>query len=93
MKDTFEKKFKKLYPKKRLLAIQLNGFSHSVIYDSGKRDTPIEQSEFSGYMTDHERAYYGEDEQNKLATLFEGVGHTSYQNNAKEIVYIMPEDR
>jgi hypothetical protein len=29
----------------------------------------------------------------KLKTIFEGIGHQTYQNNAKELIYVRPDER
>ena len=88
MKNEFAKKFKDNFPGKRLLAIQLDGFSHRVVFDNGTKNSDIVYLEYSNYMSPSERSDKG-----PLANLFKGVGHASYQNNAKEILYVRPEDR
>lgn len=82
-KKLFQKRFKELYPKKRLLAIQLNGFSHRVFYDDGKKNNDIQIEEYSAYTGNN----------GLVKELFKGFGHTFYQNNAEEIIYVMPNKR
>lgn len=82
MKKEFQERFKKAFPEHRLLAVQLNGFSHKAFCDKGP-NTDIEVMEYSGYMANDP----------DLTSVFQGVGHSSYQNNAQEIVYIMPKER
>lgn len=84
MKEQIQKRFKELFPNKRLLAVQLDGFSHRVIYDEGTRSSKITAEEWSGYC---------DSKDSNLAKLFEGVPHYTYQNNAQEIIYIDPKDR
>ena len=93
-KDLFKQRFEKLYPGKRLLAIQLDGFTHSVYYDDLKgKEKPIKgkchKDIYTGCMGQVEANSYG---MNSTAVnkLFEGYPNYAYQNNAKEIVYIRP---
>jgi len=91
MKQEFAKRFKKEFPKLRLLAVQLNGFSHKVICDDNKASTKPLFLEFSGYLSPCEIG--DKDLHAKLSRIFSGVGHTSYQGNAQEIVYVHPHER
>jgi hypothetical protein len=95
MKKEFKEKFDSLFSGYRLLAIQLNGFSHSAIVDKGNASSRIERWEFTNYMGTAEKIAYGEnmDMDKKLSILFDGYGHLSYQHNAKELVYINPNER
>jgi len=86
MKKLLKKRFKTSFPGKRLLAIQLDGFSHRVIYDGGRASDPVQKKEFSGCMPEGNF-------DNGARYLFEGIGHNQYQNNAKEIIYILPKER
>lgn len=86
MKTELKKKFKLLYPNKRLLAIQLNGFSHKVFYDEGTAESHVQTDEFSGCMPEGNWKI-------EATKLFNGIGHNSYQGNAKEYVYINPTQR
>ena len=86
MKAKLKKAFKLAYPEKRLLAIQLNGFSHKVFYDSGTKDSCVKCDEYSGCMP--EGRWSG-----GASLLFAGIGHNQYQGNAQEIVYVLPERR
>lgn len=90
MKNEMEKLFKELYEGKRILAIQLNGFSHKVFYDSGTTNSDVIIEEHSGYLSEYERTGRFTP---KVQKLFDGIGHLSYQNNPVEIVYVNPEDR
>lgn len=87
MKEKLQKRFKKVYPKNyRLLAIQLNGFSHKVFFDLGKKTDPVQCQEFSHCMPEGNWAQTSKD-------LFMDIGHNAYQNNAKEFCYILPKER
>ena len=86
MKAKLKKVFKKAYPTKRLLAIQLNGFSHKVFYDAGTKESPVKCDEFSGCMPEGNWSC-------GASQLFAGVGHNQYQCNAQEIVYTLPKER
>lgn len=84
-KDNIAKRFAEVYPGKRLLAVQLNGFSHSLYYDDGTSESSIQQDDMSGW-TD----IPGGEKASQVLGL---IGHAPYQNNAVEYVYVMPEDR
>lgn len=88
MKQELLKKFKKDFQGKRLLAIQLNGFSHKAFYDDGTKNSNIQVFEYSGYMSDCERS-----KEDNTRDLFKGIGHLQYQNNPKEIIYVHPSER
>lgn len=83
MNNTLKERFEKVFKGKRLLAIHLDGFSHSIFFDSGNKDSMIEREEYSGYTHNTKELEY----------VFQGIGHLSYQNNAKEIVYVYPNKR
>lgn len=93
--------FQKHFPDKRLLAIQLDGFSHNVVYDDIPK-TPkahsvsasfcCSEEEWLGYCnTEEERA------KAKAARAFlKEIGydsHACYQGRAVEIVYVEPNER
>jgi hypothetical protein len=86
-KEKWLEKFTKAYGKKaRLLAVRLDGFTHKVFFDLGTKTSAVTRHEFSGCMP--------EGRWNKKAEeLFKDVGHSSYQGNPEEIVFVMPEDR
>lgn len=93
MKTLFEARFdtayrqNKLYGKRaRLLAVQLNGFSHKVFFDYGSAGTEVVCQNYSGCMPENPgpaSAQY----------LFKDVAHQCYQGQPKEIIYILPKDR
>lgn len=93
-RDIFKERFERLYEGKRLLAVQLDGFTHRVIYDDFKgNEKPIRdkiQTEvFSGCMGNEEARSYGMNS-DRVIEFFEGYPNYKYQNNAQEIVYVMP---
>lgn len=88
MKQELLKKFKKDFQGKRLLAIQLNGFSHKAFYDDGTKNSNIQVFEYSGYMSSWERS-----KDDNTRDLFKGIGHHKYQHNPKEIIYVHPSER
>ena len=83
-RQEFQARFKELYPKKRLLAIQLNGFNHAVFFDD--KDSGITVERYSPYSE-----VTGQTQQSKM--LFEGYPTYAYQGQPKEIVYVHPEER
>jgi hypothetical protein len=90
-KQTFKTRFKELFPELRLLAIQLNGFSHKAYFDNGNKQSGIQSYEFSNYLSVSEIDNHSTND--KFKSLFSGYANFSYQNNAVEIVYITPDKR
>lgn len=86
MKKELLERFNGLYPKSRLLAIQLNGFSHKVFYDNGKAGSTIKVEEHSGY-------HLIGDVGSKVSKLLGSIAHYSYQGNPEEIIYVKPDER
>jgi hypothetical protein len=86
LKNTIKERFEKEFANKRLLAVHLDGFSHSVIFDSGSSDDSIEQLNYSLYTS-------MSDSDDKLKVIFEGVSHYSYKHNATELLYVSPQER
>ena len=93
-KQIFKQRFEENYKGKRLLAIQLNGFTHTVFYDNKKKGEKVEKENisidrYSGCMGQTEANGYGMNN-TAVSKLFEGYPNYAYQNNAKEIVYVKP---
>lgn len=86
MRKILKERFEKLYPDRRLLAIQLNGFYHSVFYDYGDATERIQVGKFSHYDSQQPSLQVEK-------ALFFDVYHSPYQNNAIEYVYLMPNER
>ena len=95
------KKFQEFFPGKRLLCIQLDGFSHRVIWDDVPRTPKAHCVDISFCMGEaEEQAYCRSDEDRRLHKAGRDflralgfAGHSSYQNNPTEIIYVDPEDR
>ncbi len=87
LKSTFQKRFDQLYPNKRLLGVQLDGFSHKIYADDGTGEGQVEviryipQAPEQGYITP------------ETTKFFEGHPNSKYQGNAKEIIYVRPDQR
>ena len=96
-KEELKKRFNEYFKGYRLLAIQLDGFTHRVIFDCGSAKSEVIGLNFSNCMGKNEFLTYNKNISDKvyydLVNLFEGFPHFSYQNNAKEFVYIRPEER
>ena len=87
MKNKLLKRFKKAFcPSYRLLAVHLNGFSHSVFFDKGNKKSDVSRLEFSGCAP--EISF-----DPRVKELFEGVPHYCYQGAPEEIIYILPNNR
>jgi hypothetical protein len=87
LKATFQDRFSKLFPNKRLLGVQLDGFSHKIYADDGTGEGEVEviryipQAPEQGYITP------------ETTKFFEGHPNHKYQGNAKEIIYVRPNQR
>ena len=84
--EVFENNFRTIFPNKRLLAGKLDGFSHSVWFDSGNSETEIEQEKFSGCMPEGNWSA-------KSQLLLAKYPHHCYQNDPQSYVWIKPDDR
>lgn len=93
--------FQRFFPNKRLLAIQLDGFSHNIVYDDVPKSEKAHVITVSFCMgAAEELSYCGTEDERKLQTAGRGFleyiglnSHAGYQNNPKEIIYVLPEDR
>jgi hypothetical protein len=85
-RNRFEIEFEKHYPKKRLLAVQLNGFTHSVFYDNGKASDDIKIDRYSYYMPEGEWSI-------GAMKMFHNVPHHTFQFEPVEIVYVNKDER
>lgn len=83
MKEKLQARFKEMYKDKRLLAVQLNGFTHSIFFDDGDANSKVECVHFSHYM----------DADEKLKYIFSDVYHYAYKHNPLELIYILPNER
>ena len=101
-KARLESLFRSKFPDKRLLALQLDGFSHRVIYDDVPR-TPkahaVDVSFCMGQIEEIEHAKAcGKDVRAlwRMREFLEEAGygsHWQYQNNPTEVILVEPEDR
>lgn len=97
-----EAAFAAKFPDKRLLCIQLDGFSHRVIYDDVPRSEKAHAIDVSFCMGMWEELEYsrarGEDvcAQKRAREFLEEAGYSShfaYQGNPTEVILVEPEDR
>jgi len=94
IKTILLKKFNRLFPDKRLLAIQLNGFSHSIYCDGKTKESPIEKLGYSGCAPEIITDTFNSDRIKAFFCFPDGLlGHNSYQENPVEIVYVHPRER
>lgn len=89
----FAKRFKNLYEGKRLLAVQLDGFTHRVIYDNGTKDSKIESETYSSYLGAFDSYNRNNTNTDRVKIFFMGYPNLNYQRNAKELVYVEPNER
>lgn len=85
--QSFEQNFKAVFPDKRLLAVRLDGFSHSAWYDSGDAESEVEQLWYSACAPESPRNTY------KSKRIFGIYPHCIYQGNAYGHIYISPDNR
>lgn len=85
-KQEIQKNFKEIYKGKRLLAVQLNGFSHKVFYDNGTKDSKVIVEEYSPWIKT-------ERDNENTKKLLQWYSTYEYKGNPKEIVYVNPEER
>ena len=80
------KKFRALYPKKRLLSVQLDGFTHRVIFDGGNRASEVKFDYFSNCMPEGNWS-------TQASEFFKDIPNYIYQNNAQEYIFVLPSER
>lgn len=87
--ETFEQRFKEQFPNKRLLAIRLDGFSHTLFYDNPDQhsDGTEEDYELLRHTTAPEQ---NTQEANKF---FADVPHYVYQNNPWYHIWVRYHER
>lgn len=96
MKKLFRERWNTLFSGKRLLAVQLDGFSHTIFYDEKSPRAKVVKGEvntmrYSGCMSMGEAQSYGMNEPN-VCKFFAGFANYQYQENPIEIVFVMPKD-
>lgn len=90
MKREIKKAFKELYPEHRILAVQLDGFSHKVYFDAGSKDTPVQVEYYSPHLSTYERSRLDTD---RARALLEAYPTYAFKGNAQEILFLTPEER
>jgi len=69
-----KERFDNLFKGKRLLAMKLDGFSHTVAFDNGNEDDQVEVKTYTAYAPELRQ-------DKRVAILFNGIPHNSYQGN------------
>ena len=85
--QNFERDFKAIFPSKRLLAVKLDGFSHSAWYDGGDAGSEVEQLWFSACAPESPR------NTTEGKRLLGKYPHYCYQGSHYGYVWIAPGDR
>ena len=85
LKRLFKNRFTELYPDKRLLAIQLDGFTHRVFYNDHKNGV-IKVLTYSTYTV------FDPANNEKLEALFDGFPHYIYKHNSIGLIYVKLEN-
>ena len=86
IKKEIQENFDRLYKSKRLLAVQLNGFSHKVFYDNGTKDSKVIVEEYSPWIKT-------ERDNENTKKLMQWYSTYQYKGNPKEIIYVDPKER
>lgn len=86
-KQKFQQRFQQLYPNKRLLAVQLNGFNHTIFADDGTGQGQVEVIKHNPNMPEAKQLTPESEK------FFEGYPTYNYQGNPKEILYVAPNQR
>ena len=83
-----QKRFEELFPNKRLLAMKLDGFSHTVAYDYGYDDPgyPVQVKTYTAYAPELKQ-------DKRVATLFSGIPHGNFQGNPFVFHWVQPDER
>lgn len=94
LKKEFKKRWTELNTGKRLLAIELDGFTHRVIFDDEKPksthlSTYWHSESYSSCMSQTEANYYNMNSE-LTRKLFAGFSNASFQGKFVELVYIRP---
>ena len=94
MKKEFKKRWAELFPGKRLLAVQLNGFTHSIFYDEKSARAKVVKGEvsqmtYSDYISKAEAIMFDMNFK-EVTEFFKDFPNAQYQHNALEIVYVRP---
>lgn len=101
-KEKLEKLFAERFPGKRLLAIQLDGFSHTVVYDDGTPNGRPSRVDVSFCMGEaesvaHERgAGRDVDTYLRMRSFLDEAGygvHVYYQGHPQEVILVEPWQR
>lgn len=86
-KNDMKKVFKELYQGKRLLAVQLNGFHHTIYFDNGKTDDKIDYEYYS---------LYTDMKSDKAKEFFKRLKldyHINFKHDPKEFIFVSPNQR
>lgn len=86
-KNDMKKVFKELYQGKRLLAVQLNGFHHTILFDNGETHGKIDIDRFSYYTN------MGTDKAKKFFETLKLNHHINFKHDPKEFVFVNPNER
>jgi hypothetical protein len=93
MRRHFAEQFSKLFKGKRLLAVQLDGFTHRVIFDDGTKESKIQTETYSAYLGVCDSYDRNNTNTDRIKVFFMGYPNYAFQNNAQEIVYVAPNKR
>ena len=92
--------FSKRFPGHRLLALQLDGFSHAVVYDDGTATSHPTFVHVSFCMSEDEEMCYAPESKREIQKAARDFlidihrsGHSAYQGNAVEITFVEPDER
>lgn len=87
MKEKVLQAFKNIYKDKRLLAVQLNGFNHSIFYDSGDAESEVQVDRYSLYTK------MGTEDAQRFFKDLSLDHHHNFKHEPKEFLFLRPEER
>lgn len=87
MKKEVLQAFKNIYKDKRLLAVQLNGFNHSIFYDSGNAESEVQIDKYSLYTK------MGTEDAKKFFKDLKLDHHHDFKHEPEELLFVTPKER
>ena len=81
-----QERFEQLFEKKRLVAMKLDGFSHTIAYDDGDGDYPVQVKTYTAYAPELKQ-------DKRVGLLFNGIPHGPFQGNPFVFHWVKPDER
>jgi hypothetical protein len=81
-----QERFEHLFENKRLLAMKLDGFSHTIAFDNGYEDDPVIVKTYTAYAPEIKQ-------DKRIKILFNGIPHGRFQGNPFVFHWVRPDER